>query len=376
MIDWLSAVDALALLGTRPQTLYANVSRGRIKAKPDPKDPRRSLYRGDDVRRLAQRGAGRRKQESVAAEAIRWGEPVMQTSISTIADGALLYRGENAAGLAVWATLEDVAGLLWETDPVTPPKTKSNVVTGTGIAGALAILARRAATDPPSIGRSPQVLKREAASVLADFAASLAGPQSATDPLHVRLATAWQRPKSADLLRRALVLLADHELNASTFAARVTASTGASLAASCLSGLATLTGPLHGSAAGAVLSLTDDAQRLGAEAAISARLAQGLPLPSFGHPLYPEGDMRAQHLINHMVLPPLCRELAALGEDVTGDRPNVDFALAALTVAHDLPREAPLIIFALARSVGWLAHALEQVSGGELIRPRARYVGA
>ncbi len=373
MVDWLSAADALALLGTRPQTLYANVSRGRIKAKPDPRDPRKSLYRGDDVRRLAQRGTGRRKQETVATEAIRWGEPVMQTALSTIADGALLYRGENAAGLAVWAGLEDVAGLLWETDPIRLPKSKAR---GSGIGDAFAVLARRAASDPPNIGRSGQVLKREAASVLADIAAALVGAEQVADPLHVRLAAAWQRPRAADLLRRALVLLADHELNASTFAARVTASTGASLAAACLSGLATLTGPLHGSAAGAVLTLADDAQRHGADAAINARLAQGFVVPSFGHPLYPDGDTRAQHLISHMVLPPLFRDLAAIGEDVTGERPNVDFALAALTAAHDLPREAPLIIFALARSVGWLAHALEQVSGGELIRPRARYVGA
>ncbi|WP_108398574.1 citrate synthase [Devosia submarina] len=373
MADWLSAADALALLGTRPQTLYANVSRGRIKAKPDPKDPRRSLYRGDDVRRLAQRAPGRRKQETVAAETIRWGEPVMQTAISTIADGTLLYRGENAAGLAVWAALEDVAGLLWETDPIKLPRSKAG---GNDIADALSLLAGRAASDAPSIGRSAQVLKREAAAVLADIAAALAGTSMVADPLHVRLAATWRRRQAADLIRRALVLLADHELNASTFAARVTASTGASLAASCLSGLATLTGPLHGSAAGAVLILADDAKRNGAEAAINARLAQGLTVPSFGHPLYPSGDMRAQHLISHMVLPPLLRDLAAIGEDITGERPNVDFALAALTFAHDLPREAPLIIFALARSVGWLAHALEQVSGGELIRPRARYVGA
>lgn len=373
MVEWLSAADALALLGTRTQTLYANVSRGRIKAKPDPMDTRKSLYRGEDVRRLAQRGAGRRKGETVAAEAIHWGEPVMQTAISTIADGILLYRGENAAGLATAATLEDVAALLWNADAVKFVKTKAGGESG--IAGAFASLAQRAAVDPPTSGRSPTVLRREATAVLGTIATALTGASSA-DLLHLRLAQRWSRPQAADLLRRALVLLADHELNASTFAARVTASTGASLAAATLSGLATLTGPLHGTAAGAVLTLAEDAARNGAEAAIAARLGQGLGVPSFGHQLYPEGDIRAQHLIGHMNLPAPFRDLAAVGEEVTGERPNVDFALAALTVAHDLPREAPLIIFALARSVGWLAHALEQVSAGELIRPRARYVGA
>ena len=374
MVDWLSSADALALLGTRPQTLYANVSRGRIKAKADPSDPRKSLYRGDDVRRLARRAPGRRKQEIVASEAIRWGEPVMQTSISTIADGTLLYRGENAAGLAVWATLEDVAALLWQAETVKLPKAKLTVEGGIG--DTFAILARRTAEDAPSIGRAPHVLRREAAAVLADIAAALTGTVSVADPLHVRLATHWKRPQAADVLRRALVLLADHELNASTFAARVTASTGASLAAAALSGLATLTGPLHGSAAAAVLALSDDALRDGAEAAIMARLGQGFSVPSFGHPLYPDGDIRAQHLLGHIVLPPIFRELAAVGEEVTGERPNIDFALAAMTAAYDLPREAPLVVFALSRSVGWLAHALEQVSSGTLIRPRARYVGA
>jgi citrate synthase len=372
MAEWLSAADALALLGTRPQTLYANVSRGRIKAKPDPTDTRKSLYRREDVRRLAGRGAGRRRGETVATEAIHWGEPVMQTAISTIADGTLLYRGENAVGLATWATLEDVAALLWQAEAVKLPKAK---VTGDGLAGAFAGLAQRAAIDPPTIGRTPQILRREAAAVLADIAAALIGA-AGTDPLHQRLAKRWGRPQAADALRRALVLLADHELNASTFAARVTASTGASLSAASLSGLATLTGPLHGSAAGAVLILADEAMRSSAEAAVAARLGQGLALPSFGHQLYPEGDSRARHLLDHLVLPPVLRDLAGAGEDITGDRPNVDFALAALTLVHDLPREAPLIIFALARSVGWLAHALEQVSAGELIRPRARYVGA
>src|SRR5690606_28804325 len=150
----------------------------------------------------------------------------------------------------------------------------------------------------------------------------------------------------ADTLRRALVLLADHELNASTFAARVTASTGASLAAAALAGLAALTGPLHGGAAAAMLALAAEAGRDGAEAAIMARLGQGQPIPAFGHNLYPDGDIRAQHLLAHMPVPPVFADLAAAGERITGDRPNIDFALAAMTVAYGLPRQAPLLIFA------------------------------
>ena len=108
-MDWLTANEALTLLGTLPQTLYANVSRGRIKARRDPNDSRKSLYRGEDVRRLAKRAAGRRRQETVAAEAIRWGEPVMPSSLSTVENGRLLYRGRDAVELS-----GDISAILTE----------------------------------------------------------------------------------------------------------------------------------------------------------------------------------------------------------------------------------------------------------------------
>jgi citrate synthase len=91
-MKWFSADEALALLGGLRQTLYANVSRGRIRARPDPKDSRRSLYHGEDVKRLAGRRAGRRTVEAVAAKAIGWGDPVLASGISTVADGRLWSR--------------------------------------------------------------------------------------------------------------------------------------------------------------------------------------------------------------------------------------------------------------------------------------------
>ena len=116
-----------------------------------------------------------------------------------------------------------------------------------------------------------------------------------------------------------------------------------------------------------------EAEREGAEAAVLMRLGQGLALPAFGHPLYPDGDVRAALLLEQVKLPPVCTELREAGVQITGDQPNVDFALAAIAAAHDLPRGAPLQLFALGRTVGWLAHALEQVMEGQLIRPRASY---
>ncbi|NLS05275.1 citrate synthase [Rhizobium sp. P32RR-XVIII] len=373
-MPWLTSKEALNRLGTKPQTLYANVSRGRIRAKPDPSDPRRSLYHTGDVTRLAKRNAGRRKVEAVAAEAIQWGDPVLPSSISTVANGRLSYRGIDAAKLSEHATLEEAAGLLWGIPTPIAVAAGGEGATGPSLAIALLALAARVPQDLPSLGRSISALVSEAQDVMTTVGSALA-PGSSHIPLHQRLAESWSRPDAGDAIRRALVLLADHELNASTFSARVTASAGATLSASVLSGLATLTGPLHGAAWEAVATLADAARSTGATEAIRRALGQGNRLPAFGHPLYPDGDIRAEALLAHVTPPEIFLEIQTAGEAIIGERINIDFALTAMAVRFDLPRDAPLIIFALARCCGWLAHAMEQAEGGHLIRPRARYTG-
>lgn len=369
---WLNASDALARLGSKPQSLYANVSRGRIRAKPDPVDSRRSLYSEEDVERLAKRARGRRSSTVVASEAISWGEPILPSAISTVSRGRLYYRGVDAAELSASATLEEVAALLWD-GPVAP-RGSHGASAGGGMSEAFAMLARRAAGDAPSDGRGQIALRGEAGGIVADVADALLGAGSGA--LHLRLAASFERPDVADVLRRAAVLLADHELNTSTFAARVTVSTGSSLAAGTLAGLCALSGPLHGNAASAVLALAAD---IGARGDATERLrewlGEGRVVPGFGHRLYPRGDVRCDALLAAIDVPPAFRNLQAAAEAIVGERPNVDFALAAMTSAYDLPREAPAVLFALARSVGWLAHMLEQAAAGQLIRPRARYTG-
>src|SRR5919198_1634377 len=110
MTEWLDRTAALATLGVRRETLYAYVSRGRIGARPDPEDPRRSLYRAADIAALVGRRARGRRHSAIAASAIAWGEPSITTSISTIHNGRLVYRGRDAIAPAEGATLEDVAG--------------------------------------------------------------------------------------------------------------------------------------------------------------------------------------------------------------------------------------------------------------------------
>jgi citrate synthase len=372
MVTWISATEALRRLGGKPQSLYASVSRGRIKARPDPADSRRSLYSAVDVDRLAQRQTGRRKSETVAGEALRWGEPVLPSAISTIAVGRLIYRGHDATVLAETATLEETAQVLWPIAQLALPAVDAGAA---GWPGLLTAMARRTAIDLPTLGRRRAALATDAASVLATVVASLAGPGIGGQAIHQRLASHWNRPGAADDLRRALVLLADHELNASTFAVRVAASTGASLAAAVLAGLATLSGPLHGTAAAALQPVVAAVAAQGVEATVRTALEQGRPIPGFGHPLYPQGDVRATALLAGMSVPPEFADLRSAVETLVGEEPNIDFALAAMMAIHRLPPDAPLVVFALARSVGWLAHGIEQVETTFLLRPRARYVG-
>jgi citrate synthase len=377
---WMTAAEALKVLNVRPQTLYANVSRGRIRAKTDDADPRRSLYHSDDIARMAGRSNGRRKIDIVSAQAMQWGDPVLPSAISTVHTGRLFYRGLDAVELSATATLEDVAALLWQYEPgrSLPQAGPAAPVTSASALGAgLLALAQRSAVDPPSLGRPAADLRADAAAVLATLTRAMAGPPTAdaAGTISQRLALAWQRPDAEDMIRRALVLMADHELNASTFALRVAVSTGASLAAGVLAGFTTLTGPLHGGASAEFARLGADARRHGANAAVAQWRTSGRPLPAFGHPLYPEGDPRARTLLNLLPKMEPYTALATEAEAQAGELPNIDYALTLLAAAHRLPDDAPFILFALGRCVGWLAHALEQAQANRPIRPRARYVG-
>jgi citrate synthase len=376
---WLTAAEAMATLGVRPQTLYAYVSRRRVKAKPDPKDSRRSLYDAEDVRRLARQRVPGHRRAAVAENSIAWGEPVLPSAISTAIDGRLIYRGVDACAWAAGASLEETATLLWNAGKPDFSMRDGGASSKDRDArrAAFAFLAARAATDEPVHGRAANVLGRDAAALMAGLAQVFAGRAGGPAPIHARLAAHWRLGgKAADALRIALVVLADHELNASTFAARVAASTGASLSACALAGLSTLSGPLHGGAAGALNALLQDAARTGADRAVRQWLDLGRPIPAFGHALYPLGDPRAAVLLDRVPLTAPFVAIRSAAERLTGEPPNIDFALAAFVARHRLPVDAPFVVFALARLAGWLAHAIEQSTTGRLIRPRARYIGS
>ncbi|ESX60498.1 citrate synthase [Mesorhizobium sp. LSHC422A00] len=376
MSEWLSREEALERLKVRPQTLYAYVSRGRIGMRPDESDPRRSQYRADDIAALATHRARGRSPSAIAESAIAWGEPSIATAISTVLHGSLIYRGQDAVALSKSATLEETAALLWASaEPVTFKAPSPEAPHPVGRASAFAQLAMLAGHGRPSLGRSAASLCTEAARTVGALAQSL-GAEAGTAPVHKRLAQGWSVDDAgAEAIRCALVLLADHELNASTFAARVAASTGASPAACLLAGLATLSGPRHGGAGEAVMQLAEDAAAHGADAAIRRWLGHDRPLPAFGHPLYPDGDPRATALLEVIPVDETLQQLQKAAMAAVGAQPNIDFALAALTRGLGLPRDAPFQLFALGRSVGWAAHMVEQIISGSIIRPRGRYEG-
>lgn len=373
---WITQEEACEELGVRKQTLYAYVSRGQIEVRWDPEHASRKLYRGSDVAALVKKRTLGRAHKSIAASTMAWGEPIIDTRISTIVRGQLFYRGKDALGLADHMSLEEVAQLLWDSAelprfPVFEPVLSSGPLR----ARAYAAMGFAAAEGDAARTLDLDSMIQEAARLVGRLASSFIALSDTAGPLHLRIASAWHCEPHADLLRRALVLLADQELTSSVFAARVAASTGASLGACALAGLATLSGPLHGDATARVQALMDDAQTFGVEPAVKRWRSGGNALPGFGHELYPQGDPRAANLLAVFEPAKGTRQLIEHVERETGLKPSIDIALTALAELCHLPAGAPFSLFAIGRSVGWMAHSIEQSATRSLLRPRANYVG-
>lgn len=377
---WIPRSEALARLRVKSQTLYAYVSRGRIAARPDPADPRRSLYAAEDVERLLDRSQPRPPAVRGPGRIAGRGEALVESGVTLVTERAVLYRDRDAAEWSRTATLEQTARLLWdagETDPFADLRPRVDVVFPGGPRARLfACLARRADEDGASAGRGAASLRREAAALLNELVDAVAGPGPRL-LLHQRLARAWKADeRAAQLIRRALVLSADHELDAATFAARVAAGAGASLAAAALAGLSTLSGPQLGGRLAQVDAFVADARKRDARTAARARLAEGQEIPGFGHPTHPAGDPRAAALLSGSELPDDLMDVVRVGESLTGRAPGFELALALVARRLDLPRDGAFGLLAIGRTVGWLAHAMEQAATGSPIRARLRYVGS
>src|ERR1700722_1647893 len=378
----LSARETAELLGIKLDTLYAYVSRGLLTSI-ETADSRERHYDAEDVERFRTgRGGGRGAR--ARAEALM---PVIGSAICLIEDHHFYYRGRDALELGAPASLEDVAALLWNDEaPRAPTLTRLRGRVRVEVEGVIERcqirLAELAASDLAALDLTRPGIVRTGRLILGELAAAVADAEPFALPVHRRLAKVWNLDEAgADLVRRCLVLLADHELNASTFVARCVASTGATPYAVVSGALAALSGRRHGGASARVEALCREFSGVGDPmAAMAARLARDEALPGMGQPLYPDGDPRATAILAaaRLAVPAKGEWIAEVAEAatrLTGEQPNVDFGLGVTAAVLGLPQGAALGIFLIARSVGWIAHAIEQYESGVLIRPRARYIG-
>jgi citrate synthase len=209
--------------------------------------------------------------------------------------------------------------------------------------------------------------------------------ESDSTPVSQCLQRFWapQCEQAVALLNSAIILCADHELNSSSFTARCVASTGTSPYSAVIAGLCALQGVKHGGSTERVLAFLREVEAQGeAGSVIASYLKRGDSIPGFGHPLYPDGDPRGRMLLE-LISTSGCTshylDVASQVETAMWERldarPNIDFALSVLSRHLELALGAPLGLFAMGRTLGWVAHIMEQYAVGTMIRPRARYVG-
>ena len=424
MTEWIGAAEAAQRLGIKPASLYSYVSRGVLTPRRG-SDGRASLFDAAEIEDLARRGKPRRGAGGA--------ELVIESELTEIADDRLRFRGHDAIALATSRSFEEVASLLW-TGSFDDPSAKGPwratgeaIAAGTAAQAALppdtyplerlqVIVPAVAATDRlrlhldrpaviaaasgliaamadclPAAGPDAAVAGDDSAALAGDDSAALAGDDSIAlagdDSIAGRLATKLcQRRPSAGLvaaLRAALVLAADHELAASTLAARVAASVRADPYAVVGTGLGTMSGALHGGASlGAEVLLASASGPADAPRVVGELLRRGERIPGLGHFVYQTGDPRAMLLLDLIRAAAPDSGRLAVAEAVLAEAgrralpaPNIELALAVLASVAGMVPGAGEAVFAVARTAGWLAHALEEYARATPIRPRGVYIG-
>ena len=407
---YLSADEAAERLGVKHASLYSYASRGLVRSIPGPQGRARRYARAD-VERLRTRHDARKGHGAVAASALRWGEPVLDSAITEITPEGPKVRGRTLVSLAAkGVSFERVAQLLW-TDVLPEhalrPSRRDGAVPAsvarlvpkeaTPLAALSLLLPALALRDRDRFGAAKDAEHVRAVSLLWQLAAGVALPDmdavsaalssSSVAAALARAGGARRGSEGIAALDAALVLSSDHELNASTFAARIAASAGADLYACLSAGLSALSGPRHGGACDRVEALVlETGSPKEAARIVRERTGRGDAVPGFsGHPLYPSGDPRTPPLLSWAErlakkagprAGASTRTLFALIDAVKragGEPPALDVGLVAVASAAGMRPGSAAAIFGVGRAAGWIAHILEQRESPALLRPRARF---
>ncbi len=388
----ISSAEAASRLGVKRETIYAYVSRGHLHSERH-LDGKSSTFDPAEIDRFRRRKADDhpgRLQVPVAS------------AITEVVDGRVSYRGHLLSDLVdAGHPFESIAGLLWSGELGPAHGWASDVSVAAAVKKATRALPRNAtdsdrmmagvvaagAMDPFRDDRSVDGATATARGLIGAIVDSL--PEMGTtddDRIAHRL---WVRLTSESeaawpLLDTALVALADHGMATSTLAARLAASTRAGPHAVLVAGLGALAGPLHGAASRVVHHLFLDAATNGADAAIAEVMRRDGKVPGVGHFIHKTRDPRHDIIFDAITDADLAEERMDVVAGViarTAERipvaPNVDLALGALTYIADMSPDAGEVIFAIARTAGWIAHALEEYQETPIrFRPVGRYVAA
>ncbi|MFG3155048.1 citrate/2-methylcitrate synthase [Streptomyces sp. NPDC048219] len=395
----LTTREAAELLGVKPETVYAYVSRGQLSSRRAP-GGRGSTFDAEEVQRLARRN----RRESGAAQGSGQ-ELAVRTRITLIEKDRYYYRGVDAVDLASRHSYEEVAEWLWTgrlrpgvsfTAPQEPVTVARRAVDAlpehAGPTDRLRVAAiAAAAADPLRFDLSEDAVLGTARVLIPTLVAALPPvlhEHEGEGPLARRLWTRLSgRPADEASLRvldTALSLLVDHDLAASTLAVRVAASARAHAYAAVSAGLGVIEGPLHGAAGGLAHRMLLEVLDQGSAAPVIAEeLRAGRRIPGLGHRLYPGEDPRARALFTLLEDIPGAAPALAAARDVVATtarhtplHANVDLALAVFTASSGMPVTASETIFAVARTAGWIAHALEEYGERPLrMRPSGLYSG-
>jgi len=317
----------------------------------------------------------------------------------------LRYRGLDAVGISRTRSFEEVATWLWDAAwPATPPRWTGPPDASRVVSATCAALDRRcppadrwrvavaaaATADPLRHDHSPAAVTAAAGGLLASLVDILpvvgqavrrpAGtPTTLAGRLWPRLSPVTPTAAQVSALDAALVLMADHDLAASTLAARSAAAFGADPYAVVMTGMASASGPYHAASSLQVRPVLARAKQHGPAVALGEVLSRGAGVHGFGQSLYPEGDPRAAELLARLRSFPSALDavdgVLALAAGRGMPPPNRDFALAALAEVTLMVPGASEAIFILGRTAGWIAHAMEEYAERTSFRVRATYVG-